>query len=60
MALELFKIGYSWGGVTSLAVAYDLRGNPDRPAYGTELFGSTLALRTKEICGKIWRAQWSG
>jgi cystathionine beta-lyase len=22
-ALELFKIGYSWGGVTSLAVAYD-------------------------------------
>ena len=22
-ALELFKIGYSWGGVTSLAMRYD-------------------------------------
>lgn len=25
-ALELFEIGWSWGGVTSLAVAYDLAG----------------------------------
>ena len=25
-ALELFKVGYSWGGVTSLAVAYDFSG----------------------------------
>jgi cystathionine beta-lyase len=34
--LELFEIGYSWGGVTSLAVAYDLH-SPQRPAYGNRL-----------------------
>ncbi|MGA8149989.1 MAG: cystathionine beta-lyase [Terriglobales bacterium] len=27
--LELFKIGYSWGGVTSLAVAYDFHSTPN-------------------------------
>ncbi|MGC2694237.1 MAG: cystathionine beta-lyase [Candidatus Angelobacter sp.] len=32
-ALRLFKIGYSWGGVTSLVMAYDLR-SPKRPMYG--------------------------
>ncbi len=31
-ALRLFKIGYSWGGVTSLVMAYDLR-SPKRPMY---------------------------
>ena len=31
-ALELFKIGYSWGGVTSLVMTYDLR-SPKRPMY---------------------------
>jgi cysteine-S-conjugate beta-lyase len=30
--LKLFRIGYSWGGVTSLAMAYDLR-SPKRPLY---------------------------
>lgn len=32
-ALQLFKIGYSWGGVSSLVMAYDLH-SPKRPAYG--------------------------
>jgi cystathionine beta-lyase len=32
-ALELFEIGYSWGGVTSLAVAYDFTGLKGRPDY---------------------------
>jgi cysteine-S-conjugate beta-lyase len=32
-ALQLFEIGYSWGGVTSLAMAYQLE-SPKRPAYG--------------------------
>ena len=32
-ALKLFKIGYSWGGVTSLVMTYDLQ-SPKRPAYG--------------------------
>lgn len=35
-ALRLFKIGYSWGGVTSLAMTYDLQ-SPKRPAYGSRL-----------------------
>jgi cystathionine beta-lyase len=29
----LFEIGYSWGGVTSLAVAYDFTGFKGRPNY---------------------------
>src|SRR5579864_3175519 len=33
-ALRLFKIGYSWGGVTSLVMTYDLQ-SPKRPAYGS-------------------------
>jgi cystathionine beta-lyase len=32
-SLELFKIGYSWGGVTSLAVAYDFTHYKERPQY---------------------------
>jgi cystathionine beta-lyase len=43
-SLQLFKIGYSWGGVTSLAVAYDLRGNPDRPAYGHRIVRLNVGL----------------
>src|SRR5437879_7677728 len=35
--LELFKIGYSWAGVTSLAVAYDFHGTPGRPNYGARI-----------------------
>ncbi len=35
-ALELFEIGYSWGGVNSLAMTYDLQ-SPKRPAYGSRL-----------------------
>jgi cysteine-S-conjugate beta-lyase len=35
-ALQLFKIGYSWGGVTSLVMTYDLQ-SPKRPAYGHRL-----------------------
>jgi cysteine-S-conjugate beta-lyase len=35
-ALRLFKIGYSWGGVTSLAMTYDLQ-SPKRPTYGNRL-----------------------
>jgi cystathionine beta-lyase len=35
-ALKLFKIGYSWGGVSSLVMTYDLQ-SPKRPAYGNRL-----------------------
>ncbi|HET9183753.1 MAG TPA: cystathionine beta-lyase [Candidatus Angelobacter sp.] len=35
-SLRLFKIGYSWGGVNSLVMAYDLH-SPKRPAYGSRI-----------------------
>ena len=35
-ALQLFKIGYSWGGVASLVMAYEI-GSTKRPAYGSRI-----------------------
>ena len=35
-SLKLFKIGYSWGGVASLVMSYDLH-SPKRPAYGSRI-----------------------
>ena len=46
-ALRLFKIGYSWGGVTSLAMTYDLQ-SPKRPAYGSRLVRLYTGLESME------------
>jgi cystathionine beta-lyase len=43
--LELFEIGYSWGGVASLAVAYDVV-SPKRPAYGHRLVRLYVGLES--------------
>jgi cysteine-S-conjugate beta-lyase len=43
--LELFEIGYSWGGVTSLAMVYDLL-SPKRPAYGYRLVRLYVGLES--------------
>jgi len=43
-ALSLFKIGYSWGGVTSLAVAYDFHRAPNRPHYGHRIVRLNIGL----------------
>ena len=43
-SLELFRVGYSWGGVASLAVAYNLRGNRDRPDYGHRIVRLNVGL----------------
>jgi cysteine-S-conjugate beta-lyase len=43
-ALELFEIGYSWGGVTSLAVAYDFHGSKGRPNYGHRIVRLNIGL----------------
>jgi cystathionine beta-lyase len=43
-ALELFKIGYSWAGVTSLAVAYDLSEWRGRPAYQHRIVRLNIGL----------------
>jgi cystathionine beta-lyase len=43
-ALELFEIGYSWAGVTSLAVAYDFHAPPNRPDYGARIVRLNIGL----------------
>lgn len=43
-SLELFKIGYSWAGVTSLAVAYDLSSRPHRPDYAHRIVRLNIGL----------------
>jgi cysteine-S-conjugate beta-lyase len=42
-ALTLFKIGYSWGGVSSLVMAYDLQ-SPKRPGYGNRIVRLYIGL----------------
>ena len=43
-ALQLFKIGYSWAGVTSLAVAYDFHSVKNRPDYGARIVRLNIGL----------------
>ena len=43
-ALELFEIGYSWGGVTSLVVAYDFPPHSSRPDYGHRIVRLSVGL----------------
>ena len=43
-ALELFKIGYSWAGVTSLAMAYDLTSAAGRRDYGHRIVRPSIGL----------------
>lgn len=43
-SLALFKIGYSWGGVTSLAVAYDFTHYKGRPEYQHRIVRLNIGL----------------
>jgi cysteine-S-conjugate beta-lyase len=45
--LELFKIGYSWAGVTSLAMAYDFVSDK-RPDYGSRIVRLNIGLESLE------------
>ncbi len=47
-ALQLFKIGYSWAGATSLAVAYDFTGRKGRPAYEHRIVRLNIGLEDRE------------
>lgn len=47
-SLELFKIGYSWGGVTSLAVAYDFSAYKGRADYGHRIVRLNIGLEAIE------------
>lgn len=43
-ALKLFRIGYSWGGVTSLAVAFDVSHAVERPRYDHRIVRLNVGL----------------
>ena len=45
-ALKLFHIGYSWGGVASLAVAYDIGRIPGRPPYEHRIVRLNIGLES--------------
>ncbi|HXX15601.1 MAG TPA: cystathionine beta-lyase [Candidatus Eremiobacteraceae bacterium] len=47
-ALQLFKVGYSWGGVASLAVAYDIGRIPGRPPYEHRIVRLNIGLEATE------------
>ena len=47
-ALELFKVGYSWGGVCSLALSYDFTASKNRPAYEHRLIRLNIGLEDKD------------
>ncbi|HEX8926902.1 MAG TPA: PLP-dependent transferase, partial [Terriglobales bacterium] len=43
-SLQLFKIGYSWAGTTSLAVSYDLRNTRKDSPYGDRVVRLSIGL----------------
>jgi len=45
-ALQLFKVGYSWAGVTSLAVAYNIGRIPGRPPYDHRIVRLNIGLES--------------
>ena len=45
-ALKLFKIGYSWAGVTSLAISYNLGRIPGRPPYDHRIVRLNIGLES--------------
>ncbi len=45
-SLELFEVGYSWAGTTSLAVAYTIAPAPNRPAYEHRLVRFSIGLES--------------
>ena len=45
-SLELFEIGYSWAGTTSLAVAYTIAPGPRRPPYDHRLVRLSIGLES--------------
>jgi cysteine-S-conjugate beta-lyase len=47
-SLQLFKVGYSWAGVTSLAVAYDMGRIPGRPPYDHRIVRLSIGLEATE------------
>ena len=56
-ALKLFKVGYSWAGVTSLAVAYNIGRIPGRPPYDHRIVRLNIGLEsTADLLADIEQA----
>ncbi len=56
-ALKLFKVGYSWAGVTSLALAYQIGRIPGRPAYEHRIVRLSIGLEaTEDLLGDLEQA----
>jgi cysteine-S-conjugate beta-lyase len=56
-ALELFEVGYSWGGVTSLAVPYDMSHAHGRAQYGHRIVRIYVGLEDpKDLMADIEQA----
>jgi cystathionine beta-lyase len=56
-ALRLFKVGYSWAGVTSLAVAYDIGQIPGRPSYEHRIVRFNIGLEsTSDLKADLYQA----
>jgi cysteine-S-conjugate beta-lyase len=47
-SLKLFKVGYSWAGVTSLAVAYNIGRIPGRPPYEHRIVRLNVGLESTD------------
>lgn len=47
-ALTLFQVGYSWGGVASLAVAYNIGRIPGRPPYDHRIVRLNIGLESTD------------
>lgn len=55
--LKLFGVGYSWGGVASLAVAYHIGRMPGRPAYDHRIVRLNLGLEaTSDLLADLEQA----
>jgi cysteine-S-conjugate beta-lyase len=56
-SLQLFEIGYSWAGTTSLAVAYTIASSANRPPYGHRLVRFSIGLEsTSDLIADLERA----
>ncbi len=56
-ALKLFKVGYSWAGVTSLAVAYNIGRIPGRPPYDHRIVRLNIGLEsTNDLIADLQQA----
>jgi cysteine-S-conjugate beta-lyase len=56
-ALELFKVGYSWGGTSSLAVAYTIASRSGRPSYDHRLVRFSIGLESPaDLIGDLDKA----